>query len=52
MRVWAGEGTLLDLSLKNSIIAKKLTDKELKEIFDLSRYLKNIDFMYKKIGLQ
>jgi adenylosuccinate lyase len=52
MRVWAGEGTLLDLSLKDTIITKKLTDKELNEIFDLRFYLKNIDFMYKKIGLQ
>jgi adenylosuccinate lyase len=52
MRVWAGEGTLLDLSLKDNVIKKKLTDKELKEIFNLRFYLKNIDFMYKKIGLQ
>ena len=52
MRVWAGEGSLLDLSLKDDAIKKKLTDKELKEIFDLRHYLKNIDFMYKKIGLQ
>jgi adenylosuccinate lyase len=51
MRVWAGEGTLLDLSLKDTIITKKLTDKELNEIFDLRFYLKNINFMYKKIGL-
>jgi adenylosuccinate lyase len=52
MRVWAGEGTLFELSLKQHDIAKKLTDKELKEIFDLHHYLKNIDFMYKKIGLR
>ena len=52
MRVWAGEGTLFDLSLKDRVITEKLTDKALKEIFDLRYYLKNIDYMYKKIGLQ
>ena len=52
MRVWAGEGTLLDLCGKDPVITGKLTQKVLKNIFDLRRYLKNIDFMYKKIGLQ
>jgi adenylosuccinate lyase len=52
MRVWAGEGTLLDLSSKEPVITKTLLHKDLEEIFNLNHYLKNINYMYKKIGLQ
>ncbi|OHD64183.1 MAG: adenylosuccinate lyase [Spirochaetes bacterium RBG_13_51_14] len=51
MRVWSKEGTLPDLCSTDSAISERLSKKELKEIFDLNRYLKNIDYIYKKIGL-
>src|SRR5208337_3683601 len=51
MRVWAREGTLLDLSGKDPVIKSKLSAGELNNIFDLRQYLKNIDYIYKKIGL-
>jgi adenylosuccinate lyase len=52
MRVWAREGTLEELCRKDPVLSGKLNESELKEIFNLQRYLVNIDYIYKKIGLQ
>ncbi|OHD70176.1 MAG: adenylosuccinate lyase [Spirochaetes bacterium RBG_16_49_21] len=51
MRVWAGEGSLLELCRKDPAVAGKFASDELDGIFDLGRYMKNIDYIYKKIGL-
>jgi adenylosuccinate lyase len=51
MRVWAREGSLYELSKKNPIIMKTLTAENLDGIFNLQRYLKNIDYIYKKLDL-
>ncbi len=52
MRVWAREGTLEELSRKDPVVSSKIPEAVLKEIFNLNRYLKNIDSIYNKIGLQ
>jgi adenylosuccinate lyase len=52
MRVWQKEGTLRELSEKNSEVSGKITKKEMDEIFNLSRYLENIGYIYKKLGLE
>ena len=51
MRVWACEGSLLELCRKDPAVAEKFASDELDDIFDLGRYMKNIDYIYKKIGL-
>ncbi len=51
MRVWEREGSLLELALKEKTVTDRLTQEELDAIFNLNRYLKNIDFIYRKIGL-
>ncbi len=51
MRVWKKEGTLRELAEKDETIAAKVTKQELDVIFDLQRYLKNIDAIYRKAGL-
>lgn len=51
MRVWAREGSLRELCEKDPVVSKTLPVEQLDKIFDLQRYLKNIDFIYKKIGL-
>jgi adenylosuccinate lyase len=51
MRVWGGEGSLKDLALSDPVISKYLTEQEANEIFDLARYLRNIDYIYKRAGL-
>jgi adenylosuccinate lyase len=51
MRVWAREGSLPDLCRKDAVVTGKITTGELDSIFNLQHYLKNIDFIYKKIGL-
>lgn len=51
MRVWNKEGNLKELALKDNAISKKVTENEINEIFDIRRYLKNIDSIFKKIGI-
>lgn len=51
MRVWNGDGTLESLARADARINTRLTDEDFKGIFNLERYLKNIDFVYKKAGL-
>jgi adenylosuccinate lyase len=52
MRVWAREGTLKDLVQKDKSITAKLNDKDINEIFDLGKYLKNVDYIFKRAGLE
>lgn len=52
MRVWKREGTLRELSEKNSEVSGKISKKEMDEIFNSDRYLKNIGYIYKKLGLE
>jgi adenylosuccinate lyase len=51
MMVWKNEGTLKDLVKENKDIYKKIGEKQLNEIFNLNRYFKNIDAIFKKCGL-
>jgi adenylosuccinate lyase len=51
MRVWNREGTLKDLSLKDAVISEKLTSDEIEEVFDLSRYMRHIDYVFEKAGI-
>lgn len=51
MRVWNREGTLRDLSLKDAVISEKLTSDEIEEVFDLSRYMLHIDYVFEKAGI-
>jgi adenylosuccinate lyase len=51
MRVWEREGTLRELSLQDRTISEKLSPDEIEEIFNLNRYLSNLDYIYKKAGL-
>ncbi|HPJ34192.1 MAG TPA: adenylosuccinate lyase [Spirochaetota bacterium] len=51
MRVWAREGSLKELTLKSQQIMGKVTAAELDTLFDINRYYKNIDAIYKKSGI-
>ncbi|MBP7586234.1 MAG: adenylosuccinate lyase [Spirochaetes bacterium] len=52
MRVWAREGSLKELALRDASISKLLTKEEVDTIFSLDRYLANIPFIFKRIGLE
>ncbi|HPA73759.1 MAG TPA: lyase family protein, partial [Spirochaetota bacterium] len=52
MRVWAREGRLKELALRDASISKLLTKAEVDTIFSLDRYLANIPFIFKRIGLE
>jgi len=51
MRVWAGEGSLRYLCRKEPAVAAKFASDELERIFDAGRYMKHVDYIFRKIGL-
>ncbi len=51
MRVWAKEGSLKELILKENQITEKVSTEEIDAVFDLNRYYKNLDAIYVKAGL-
>jgi len=51
MRVWKNEGSLRQLIESDAEAAPKLSKDELDSIFNLDRYMINIDAVYKKAGL-
>ena len=51
MRVWKREGTLRELAEAEPQITSRLSKKDLDMVFDMKRFLANIDFIYAKIGL-
>jgi len=52
MRVWNMGGSLKDLSLNDERITGKLSRDEIEEIFKLDNFLHNIDYVFKKAGLE
>ncbi len=52
MRVWNREGTFLDLLSNDNRVKKYLTDKELKDCFDIKFFLKKVDAIFKRVGLK
>ncbi|NMB65455.1 MAG: adenylosuccinate lyase, partial [Spirochaetes bacterium] len=52
MRVWNAGGSLKELSLNDGRITAKLSHDEIEEIFKLENFLHNIDYVFKKAGLQ
>jgi len=51
MRVWKREGNLKELTLKSPEVTGKVSNDEVDSLFDINRYYKNIDAIYKKAGI-
>ena len=51
MRVWKREGNLKELTSKSPELTGKVTSAEIDALFDINRYYKNIDAIYKKAGI-
>jgi adenylosuccinate lyase len=49
MKSWKEEADFKKILLKDKEVKKYLTAKEIGEIFDLSYYLKNIDYIFKRV---
>lgn len=49
MRSWKVKRNFMDILLEDNEITKYLTESELKEIFDLNYYTRNIDYIYKRV---
>jgi adenylosuccinate lyase len=52
MKVWNAGGSLKELSLNDNRITQKLSSDEIEEIFKLDNFLHNIDYVFKKAGLE
>jgi adenylosuccinate lyase len=52
MKVWNAGGSLKELSLNDERITAKLSHDEIEEIFKLENFLHNIDYVFKKAGLE
>lgn len=53
MRVWADNyESLMELLLKDSQVLKVLTAAEVRKCFDLAYYLRNVDTIFKKVGIK
>lgn len=51
MKCWREKISFFDLLKNDSEVKKYLTEQELNEIFDYSKSKKNIDFIFKRVGL-
>lgn len=49
MKVWAGEGTFFDLLSADAEVTAVLPPEKLKELFDVTFYMRQIDFIFKKV---
>ncbi len=51
MKCWREKISFFDLLKNDNEVKKYLTDKELTDIFDYSKSKKNIDFIFKRVGI-
>jgi adenylosuccinate lyase len=51
MQVWEQGGSLKEMALKDGDISQKIGPAELEEIFDINKFLKNVDYIYQRMGL-
>jgi len=49
MKVWKGKGDFLSLLLKDRKVTGRLSKKELEACFDIKPYLKNVDYIFKRV---
>ncbi len=51
MQVWEQGGSLKELALKDGDISQKIGQAEMEEIFNIKKFLRNVDYIYQRIGL-
>ena len=51
MQVWEQGGSLKELALKDGDISQKIGPAEMEEIFNIKKFLRNVDYIYQRIGL-
>lgn len=51
MQVWEQGGSLKELALMDAEISQKIGRAEIERIFDLNKFLHNVDHIYRRIGL-
>jgi len=51
MQVWEQGGSLKELALKDGDISSKINRTEMEDIFNIKKFLRNVDYIYQRIGL-
>jgi len=51
MKVWQTGAELKDLLMKDKAVSKNVSQKEIDSVFDTKPYLKNVDKIFKKVGI-
>lgn len=51
MEAWETETPFKQLLQQNDVVKEKLTDEELEDCFDYTYHLKNVDFIFERLGL-
>ena len=52
MKTWAGPGTFKDSLLKDAEVLKHLPRREIEAAFDLKIHLRQVDAIFKKVGIK
>ena len=52
MQVWERGGSLKELALQDREISQKIGQAEMEGIFDIRKFLRNVDHIYQRIGLK
>ena len=51
MKVWESRDSFQEVLLRDKDIRYFLSEEEVKECFDLNKNLKNVDFIFSRVGL-
>lgn len=52
MEAWERKVPLKELALKDADIRSKLSEEDLEEVFNYDYHLKNVDYIFKRVGLE
>jgi len=52
MKTWANSGTFKDSLLEDAEVLKRLTKREIESAFDLKIHLRQVDTIFKKVGIK
>lgn len=51
MEVWKTKQSFQELLMQNEKVKKHLSEAEIKDLFDLQKSVRNVDYIFKQVGL-
>jgi adenylosuccinate lyase len=52
MKAWTNSKTFKEFLLEDSEVMKKLTRREVEDLFDLDTHLRHVDAMFRRLGIK